>query len=69
MLTISNLGVTFTQYEQGLRRKQLTVITDLDLTVQAGEVVAVVGAPGPKPSNTSPGAAVSAFRRTPAFGA
>ncbi|NEQ42476.1 MAG: ABC transporter ATP-binding protein [Leptolyngbya sp. SIOISBB] len=46
MLTISNLGVTFTQYEQGLRRKQLTVITDLDLTVQAGEVVAVVGASG-----------------------
>lgn len=46
MLTISNLGVTFTQYEQGLRRKQLTVITDLDLTVQAGEIVAVVGASG-----------------------
>ncbi|MEM6520831.1 MAG: ATP-binding cassette domain-containing protein, partial [Cyanobacteria bacterium P01_C01_bin.70] len=46
MLTISNLGVTFTQYEQGLRRKRLTVITDLDLTVQAGEVVAVVGASG-----------------------
>jgi peptide/nickel transport system ATP-binding protein len=46
MLTISNLGVTFTQYEQGLRRKQLTVITDLDLTVQAGELVAVVGASG-----------------------
>lgn len=46
MLSISNLGVTFTQYDQGLRRKQLTVITDLDLEVQAGEVVAVVGASG-----------------------
>lgn len=46
MLTISNLGLTFTQYDQGLRRKQLTVITDLDLTVQPGEVVAVVGASG-----------------------
>lgn len=46
MLTISNLGITFTQYDQGLRRKQLTVITDLDLTVQAGELVAVVGASG-----------------------
>ncbi|NEQ96505.1 MAG: ABC transporter ATP-binding protein [Cyanothece sp. SIO2G6] len=46
MLTISNLSVTFTQYDQGLRRKQLTVITDLDLTVQPGEVVAVVGASG-----------------------
>ncbi|MEO0349724.1 MAG: ABC transporter ATP-binding protein [Cyanobacteria bacterium P01_A01_bin.15] len=46
MLNISNLGITFTQYDQGLHRKQLTVITDLDLTVQAGEVVAVVGASG-----------------------
>ncbi len=46
MLSISNLGVTFTQYDQGLRRKQLTVITDLDLDVQSGEVVAVVGASG-----------------------
>ncbi|MBE9060406.1 ABC transporter ATP-binding protein [cf. Phormidesmis sp. LEGE 11477] len=46
MLSISNLGVTFTQYNQGLRRKQLTVITDLDLDVQSGEVVAVVGASG-----------------------
>ena len=46
MLSISNLGVTFTQYDQGLRRKQLAVITDLDLDVKAGEVVAVVGASG-----------------------
>ena len=46
MLSISNLGVTFTQYDQGLRRKQLCVITDLDLEVNAGEVVAVVGASG-----------------------
>jgi peptide/nickel transport system ATP-binding protein len=46
MLSVSNLSVTFTQYEQGLRRKQLTVITDLDLEVKAGEVVAVVGASG-----------------------
>ncbi|EDX85406.1 Oligopeptide/dipeptide transporter domain family protein [Synechococcus sp. PCC 7335] len=46
MLSISNLGVTFTQYDQGLRRKQLSVITDLDLDVNPGEVVAVVGASG-----------------------
>lgn len=46
MLTIANLGLTFTQYDQGLHRKHLTVITDLDLSVQAGEVVAVVGASG-----------------------
>ena len=46
MLTIANLSITFTQYDQGLRRKQLAVITDLDLSVQAGELVAVVGASG-----------------------
>ncbi|HEY9735515.1 MAG TPA: ABC transporter ATP-binding protein [Trichocoleus sp.] len=46
MLSVSNLSVTFSQYEQGLRRRQLTVITDLDLEVKAGEVVAVVGASG-----------------------
>ncbi|MEL6382514.1 MAG: ABC transporter ATP-binding protein [Cyanobacteria bacterium J06626_18] len=46
MLTIANLGITFTQYDQGLHRKQLTVITNLDLSVQAGELVAVVGASG-----------------------
>ena len=46
MLSISNLGVTFIQYDQGLRRKQLSVITELDLDVQAGEVLAVVGASG-----------------------
>lgn len=46
MLSITNLSVTFTQYEQGLRRRHLTVISDLDLAVKAGEVVAVVGASG-----------------------
>ncbi|MGP1387823.1 MAG: ABC transporter ATP-binding protein [Thainema sp.] len=46
MLSISKLSITFTQYDQGLHRKQLTVITDLDLTVEAGELVAVVGASG-----------------------
>ena len=46
MLSISNLSITFTQYDQGLRRKHLHVITDLSLDVQAGEVVAVVGSSG-----------------------
>ncbi|MBE9077948.1 ABC transporter ATP-binding protein [Romeria aff. gracilis LEGE 07310] len=46
MLSIRQLGVSFTQYDQGLNQRQLTVITDLDLEVQAGEVVAVVGASG-----------------------
>ena len=46
MLTVRNLSVTFTMYDVGLVQRQLTVITDLDLDVQAGEVVAVVGASG-----------------------
>jgi peptide/nickel transport system ATP-binding protein len=46
MLSISNLAITFTQYDQGLRRKQLDVISDLDLSVSTQEVVAVVGASG-----------------------
>jgi len=46
MLSVQNLNITFTMYDQGLTQKRLTVITDLDLEVQAGEVVAVVGASG-----------------------
>lgn len=46
MLSVRNLSITFTLYEVGLTQKQLTVITDLDLEVQAGEVVAVVGSSG-----------------------
>lgn len=46
MLSVQNLSVTFTMYDQGLAQKQLTVITELDLAVQAGQVVAVVGASG-----------------------
>jgi peptide/nickel transport system ATP-binding protein len=46
MLSVRNLNVTFSMYDQGLTQKHLTVITDLDLEVQAGQVVAVVGASG-----------------------
>jgi peptide/nickel transport system ATP-binding protein len=46
MLSVQNLSVTFTMYDQGLTQRQLTVITELDLEVSAGEVVAVVGASG-----------------------
>ncbi|NJN31496.1 MAG: ABC transporter ATP-binding protein [Synechococcales cyanobacterium RM1_1_8] len=46
MLSISQLAIRFTQYDRGLRRKQLQVITDLSLSVEAGEVVAVVGSSG-----------------------
>lgn len=46
LLSVENLSVTFTLYDKGLTQKRLTVITDLDLTVNSGEVVAVVGASG-----------------------
>lgn len=46
LLDVRDLSVTFTQYERGLRRVRLEVVTGLDLAVDAGELVAVVGASG-----------------------
>jgi peptide/nickel transport system ATP-binding protein len=46
MLSVKHLSVSFTLYDQGLTQKQVTPITDLDLSVRAGEVVAVVGSSG-----------------------
>lgn len=46
MLNVQGLSVTFTMYEAGLRQRRVTVISDLDVIVRAGEVVAVVGASG-----------------------
>lgn len=46
VLRIQNLSITFTQYDRGVRRRELPVIRDLSLSVGAGEVVAVVGASG-----------------------
>ena len=46
MLSVQNLSVSFTMYDVGLTQKQLTVITDLDIEINSGEVVAVVGSSG-----------------------
>lgn len=46
MLKIENLNISFTQYQQGLRQMDLNVIRDLNVSVRAGELVAVVGASG-----------------------
>lgn len=46
LLTVENLAISFLQYEAGLRRRRLEVVTGLDLEVDRGEVVAVVGASG-----------------------
>ena len=51
LLSIENLSIRFRQYENGRGRRAfrqafLPVITDLNVTVRRGEVVAVVGASG-----------------------
>ncbi len=46
MLKVQNLSVEFQRYHAGFTKRPLTVITDLDLDVNAGEIVAVVGSSG-----------------------
>lgn len=46
LLSVEDLSITFVQYEAGLRRRRLDVVTGLDLQVAAGELVSVVGASG-----------------------
>jgi peptide/nickel transport system ATP-binding protein len=46
MLSVENLCVTFKLYDRGLIQKTIQVITELDLDVKAGEVLAVVGSSG-----------------------
>jgi peptide/nickel transport system ATP-binding protein len=46
MLSVHNLTLTFTQYQSGLRKRDLRVISDLSVDIKAGEIVAVVGSSG-----------------------
>lgn len=46
LLKVNHLAVSFTQYDRGLRRRELHPIRDLSLSLQAGEITAVVGASG-----------------------
>ena len=46
ILTVKGLSVSFTQYDRGFRRKEIQAVTDLDLRIRSGEIVAVVGASG-----------------------
>jgi peptide/nickel transport system ATP-binding protein len=46
LLEINDLSISFTQYTKGLRQKQVNVINNLNLSINAGEIVAVVGSSG-----------------------
>lgn len=46
ILQVKNLEVSFSQYTKGLRRRELNVITGLDLDLYEGEITAVVGSSG-----------------------
>lgn len=46
MLKIEDLCVSFTQYQKGLKRAEIEGIRNLNLTLAAGEILAVVGESG-----------------------
>ena len=46
ILRVNRFSVSFSQYSRGLRRKELEVITGLDLELYEGEILAVVGSSG-----------------------
>ena len=46
ILTVRGLSVSFTHYDRGFGRKEIQAVTDLDLRIRSGEIVAVVGASG-----------------------
>ncbi|MDI2586538.1 ABC transporter ATP-binding protein [Psychrobacillus sp. NEAU-3TGS] len=46
ILEVENLSISFNQYTAGLRRKNIQVISSLHVTLEAGEILAVVGASG-----------------------
>lgn len=46
LLKVNHLAVSFSQYDRGLRRRELHPIRDLSLSIGAGEITAVVGASG-----------------------
>ena len=46
ILKVSHLGVSFSQYTKGFRRQDLKVITDLEIELYPGKILAVVGSSG-----------------------
>src|SRR3954463_15474876 len=46
ILEVQNLSISFKQYTAGLKQKNHKVISSLNVTLEAGEILAVVGASG-----------------------
>ena len=46
LLQIEHYSISFRQYQRGLRQREFTAVSDLNLKVHPGELVAVVGASG-----------------------
>jgi len=46
LLDVSGLSISFTQYTSGLRQKTIQPIVNLNVSISAGEMLAVVGASG-----------------------
>lgn len=46
LLEVKDFSLSFKQYTSGLREKDIQVIKGLDLTIEQGEIVAIVGASG-----------------------
>ncbi|MCG8484444.1 MAG: ABC transporter ATP-binding protein [Clostridia bacterium] len=46
ILNVDNLTISFTQYVKGLRTKKITPIKSLNVSINAGEILAVIGASG-----------------------
>lgn len=46
LLEVAGLSVSFCMYDKGLAQKELQVISDLNVSVRAGEILAVAGSSG-----------------------
>lgn len=46
VLEVNDLSVSFIQYQAGLRQRMLKVISDLNVSIHGGEILAVVGSSG-----------------------
>lgn len=46
ILEVNDLSISFNQYTGGLRQRELKVITDLEVSLNKGEILAIVGASG-----------------------